>query len=377
MVQSADQEYLLALQAQVASLRRKLVEERAEQDRAESLTKKAQREAELLRPQVQELEAALIEKRDHLVELSQEAIHGRLEAEASKKEVIDRQLQITWLESELLQAKEKADKKVSEGSQCGKEAIERQEGAQLDLIATRSATLQAHADEAEAEVLRLQAELNAYVQEAARQLRCSAAVQLRAALECCTHRSRAAEQQERYDEVAAELAQQREELLCRRDNQLEDTEKETRSRRKAIAEQRKIEERKMARKKKALLAKVVAARHESEQLDHDVVEQATERRRQEARAAAKRSAALAAAKVDAAAAMLSHEARHSSLAKALSKQASVLQPMMLANARGPSGSKAGGLHAEFPLLGALQEIDQEISRATVASCAHGIDSVSA
>jgi hypothetical protein len=369
---SAMADYLAILQAQVASLRRKLAEERAEQDRTESWTRGAKREADHLRSQAQEVEDVLSEERERLVGLAQGVGQGRIETEACKKEVLDRQLQISWFESELAQVTEKADKKVSAGIRCGREAVERHEQAHLNLLASCRSARHAEAEAAEAEVQRLKAELAAEIEEAARQLRCSASVQLVAAADFSRHRSIVAEEQKLCESVAAELERQRQEELSRRETELENIEKETVSQRKAILARRQTEQRKREKKRKALQAKIDEAREEAAELDREVAEQEAERRRNEARMAAKRSADLATAKAEAAAAVARSEARHTSLAKALSRQPSALGPMMLANSRGPGGTKAGGLLAEFPLLGALQEIDQEISRASGATSISGI-----
>merc|ERR1719199_1107593 len=107
-------DYLTTLQGRVANLRRKILEEHAEQERVKRRVRRARCEAERLRSEAEDAKAEINAEREHLKELSLQAVAGRFRAEAYKKEVADRHLQIPALESEMQEAVEKADRVVSD-----------------------------------------------------------------------------------------------------------------------------------------------------------------------------------------------------------------------------------------------------------------------
>lgn len=329
------------------------MEEQAEQDRASRHAKRAESEADRLRSELHDDNTELFAERERLKKLAVQAVSDRIAAGADRKEVVDRRLQIEAFQAELQHASEEADKKVFAGIQSGREAIEWQEQEYLSELSSDRTALGAQALAVETEVQRLKAQLNADVNEAAEQLRRSAAVQLCAIYERCRDRCIVTEEQKRAGAAMAETGRQREEQRCRRDEQLQEVSEELASSRKATAERRKTEKAKAERRKKALLNKIAHARRRTEQLEHDSREHEVEHRRQQVRATASRLA----------------EQSRALLAPKAPSPVQPRQPMNLhmnPNMRNFNGRKASGLHAEFPLLGMLQELDQEIHLASRA-----------
>jgi len=259
----------------------------------------------------------------------------------------------------------------------------------LDALVSERTAFRAEAQAVEDEVRRLNAELVADVEEAACQLRRSAAVQLCGAAEYCRHRHDIIDEQRRAEEKAAEMQTQLAEQRGLLDVQLEEVAQQAASSKKALAERRRSEEARASKKRKALHAKIASAQHKADKLecaefqiglkvrwtddDDDVpegslgvvvgfTEAAEVRVRFPKGTWSFEPAELT--KAPSAALELENPLAHCrGLVKAHLSHDSILEPMMRANRHRYAGNKAGGLHAEYPLIGALKELEQGISRA--------------
>lgn len=363
MAQAHSSEYMTALQAHVAALRRKLLEERAEQERAQRAAERATSKAELLQSELRDSEAEIVEKRRSLVEQSMQAVNDRSVREACKKEVSDRQLQVAYLSEELQKAEQETEERVKMGIPSGREAIEREESACLDYLSSQRTTLREEAEAVQNEVLRLRAQMEEDSREASQHVRRSASVQLCAVGEYSRHRLRKNSEEEKAKAMVTEVEQQAEERRRQRDNQLDDVATELNSFRETRSEQQRKDQAKAEKRKKALVAKIRTARRKIDQLERDVADHEAKFR---TRGSEVSSAKCSTEPVDPDSSSPSSSSREyqRSLIRAHLSHDSVLQPMIVANAR---RSKAGGLHTEFPLVGALQGLEEQLRLAAATS----------
>lgn len=357
MAQSTSQDYLAALQAQVASLRRKLVVERSEQERFSRTAKRAESEAEALRAEARDFDEDLSAGRARLKERLAQAASDRWSVEAYRREVTDRKLQIAAFRAELEQTKVDAAKEVVKCIARGTEEIEEHENRRLQEIASCSAVLQAEAQASEEEVRRWRNSVAADLEEVARQLGRSAGVQLLACVDSCRHQRELDAEQRLAEEAPAETEREHEEQRRLRDQRLNDVAKEGRRWRKETQARREKEQAKRTRKRRGLVTSITNAKRRAEQQEREAEEHEAEVEKQRlanVRAAAEQSVALVPGRAESA------MSKSGSLVQPLARQPSVLRPMMQANARTFAGKKANGLYAEFPLVGALKGLDQEI-----------------
>lgn len=330
-------DYLNVLQSHVSVLRRKLSEERREQEHLQSAIDADSSEAECLRARIDEIQKATNVERDILKERQAHAESGRVAAEACRKEIVDRKFQIQKLREELEQAEKTSDREVADGVQRGKCSLEEEQHKHLAALDSQRHKRKAEVESAEAEVSSLKLESIAEENKAARLIRRSAAAQLCSAWETCRHRCALKAEEQKVADVARDLEKQREEKkeACR--VQLEEAAKYAAASRRDAAELRETKEKKAKKKAKALRAKIDDAKQTLSQLEREAAErEAMEERK-------RRAEFLAAAKLSVA------------RAEAL-READQVSPATL---RKVAGHRA--LHAEFTVLGALREIDKNIS----------------
>jgi hypothetical protein len=337
MAQNCSHHYLNLLESRSATLRRKLLDEQSEQERAECLVRKISSEVERLRIESKSAQDSLRADRSLLKERQQQTESGRLASTAFKKEVFDRKLQIQALRHEFRKAREAADQEVDAEVQSGMELLRKEDQTQREHYESMQIALRAEVEIAEAEVRNMKARTVSDLEEATLQVQRLSAVQLCSLFEHFRHKMELATETQLAEDMSAELDKERLEQRQTRDERLHDVVKEEEVARQAAIERRQGLQARAKKKTKALLAKIARTRETAEQVEKDAAEHEAELHRQ-------------------------HVA---SLKEPVKQTFATPCPRAEPPKRSivPKYSSSQALHAEFSIIGAMQEVDKNIASA--------------
>lgn len=346
-------DYAEALRSRSAVLTRRLGEERQNQKRAADATVLAEAEVLRLAAETAALRLALKSERERMQAWRARIEGGKLEFLADKKEVVDRRLQLAFLSDEIARAQERADAKVAEALERAHQAASRRrferESSWRAEVGQRGRDL----ERVGAEVGRLSQGLALLAAEQRRQQSRSASVQLLAGVERVAHARQAEACRREARREAEQLAEQRaRQLREHRDVQLARLAADAACDRQAAVEARQQEEAADEAEAEELRASAARNLRRAERAEREALEH------EEALRAEERAALLAAAE---------RSTAHLAASGAPRAPARPLSELLKA---APANLRAEPLHAEFPILGTLQALEQELLGLT-ASAAKG------